>query len=500
MIALPAVIYTVGLFFAFRISLQKYRRQTGPLIERLQNSLYLPILASLAVLFIYKILWSIYTDVNWERLHTVFAFSRNVPIYPALESGPVVLSIYGPVSVFAYLPATFFKVPTAAMWMAESLSMTYFFLPAAVLLLRRASFFRLLIFLIFCYLPFLVVSLRNAAFHVHADAPTLGLAGMACAMICLRQEKTSWKMLFGSSLFAVLAVWSKQTAAPLLVALPLYLGLTDGRKVLVRYLICFLPAALLISVIFLIVFDPQRLFFNLVVIPSRHPFRDGASLKVIGQGVWKLLRDLLLPFVFYLLAARPFLKRIWKSPSCLFILVSLLMAPLALLSNLKVGGSNNTLSFVTYFFTLGVVSFIAENERAEWTRRAVVLTSALFLMIQIPSVYYRIAATPGKINFIEPAYNYIRKYPGEAYFPRLGVLHIMAENKVYHSSIALHDRQWAGFDISPEAFRAYIPKNLRLVAFHNVIGTDMRWLPLEEFSVMHFDEDELPGYRLFKRP
>ena len=501
MIALPIGLYTVALFLFFAEGYRRTKKNSElKFLDRLLIALPFPIVPTLLILFLYKIIWAVYTDVNWERLQTVFALARKVPIYPGPDEGPVVLSIYGPVSVFAYLPATIFKTPIPAMWMAECLTMIYFFLPGSVLLIRGASPFRLLTFLIFCYFPFLVVSLRNAAFHVHADAPTLGLAGMACAVLYLRQDKAGWKMLSLSSLFAVLAVWSKQTAAPLLVALPLYLGFTDGKRVMIRYLLCLLPAALLLSALFIAFFDLQKLFFNLVVIPSRHPFRGGASLGIVAASFFKLVRDLLLPFLFCVLVAGRSLRRARTSPSSLFIWVSLLMAPLAILAHLKVGGSNNTMSYVAYFFMLGVLLFISENEDLEWTRKGVVLTSALFLLIQISSVYYRILTTPGKANFIEPAYQYIKKYPGEVYFPRLGVLHIMAEDQVYHSSVALHDREWAGLPISPGVFKAYIPKDLRLIGFHNVIGTDMRWLPLEEFSVMHFNEEELPGYRLFRRP
>lgn len=485
-------------------------------LERWGIALLPPSFLCLAGLLGHKILTSIFYNLNWIRLQKTFAMAYGYPLYYGPDSGPVLGTMYPPVSVLAYLPAAYFSSPFFAMRASETLNIVTFFLPVLWLHVMgtprqaRALLFPLLAFLSFAFVPFLISSLRSAAFYIHADAPTLGLAATACAVLICARNKGSFSVLFSSAVFAVLAVWSKQVAVPLLLALPLYVFLTCGRKTAVRYLVCLAVSGGIISSVFIGVYGFKELYFQVITIPGSQGLREKEGLPPFIYASYKLLTESSLILLMGSLIIRPLAslrapqERVseWlrNNPWALMLLVSVFMIPTSLLGRAKLGGSSNTLCYTTYFLAAAVTMAFARASTEPAVKKCLLAIVAIFLTIQVPSLYYKFAYPDHKnLNFARTAYEHLKKNPGKTYFPRLTIMHLIAEKKLYHDSMALMDREVAGFRLSKDRLAEYFPAGFKQVAFLKGKEAGMEWLHLPEFSEIT-DDPELPGFFVYRRP
>lgn len=86
------------------------------------------------------------------------------------------------------------------------------------------------------------------------------------------------------------------------------------------------------------------------------------------------------------------------------------------------------------------------------------------------------------------AYNYLKKHPGEAYFPTETLAHLESEGKHYHFEYGVYDRWLAGFPVSQSHFESHIPPHCDLICF----PPDSRTL----VSAKVFIERHLSDYQL----
>lgn len=515
----PSAVFTLALFLAFAASFYSFSRFSSlNKTDRITIALLFPMAVCLAAVFLLKMQWSVYDDDNWERLQAVFALARGFPLYHSPDSGPVLVTIYGPVSMMIYSPSALVSSPMAAMRIAEAITMICFFLPSLILHFftcrntqqaPKTNDYRLFIFFIFSFFPFISKPLRDAAFNVHVDAPTLGLAALACGLLYFYRERQGRMNLVLSAVFAVLAVWSKQTAVPLLIALPLYLMMTESVKAGVRYTLYLLAAGGVISGLFLWVFNPQNLIFNILVIPGHQELRGNvpkaladASVKFFIEGIAVISLALvsLVPFILKRKLSGP-LAWIRSWPGTLFVLVALFMAPLCILGKAKLGGSTNTFSYTYYFILLAGTLGLLEQAGNKIIRFLLNILGIVFICIYIPWSYKYILIEPKQQNAAETAYEYMKKHPGQIYFPRLGVLEIMANHKIYHASVALKDRRWAEMPLSQAHFDAYVPPDMKGVAFQEYKDIHMKTLGpyLSGGALQEGRDPELPGFLVYKK-
>ena len=232
---------------------------------------------------------------NWTRLEKTFLMASGLPIYYGKDSGPALNAMYGPVSAAAYLPAALTSSPEAAVMAASVLAACFFFLPAFFLLFARdpgKNPYPTLLFAGFGIHALMMYSLKDAAFHAHADAPALGLSAVAAAFLYFRKGDDTLSLVL-SAMAAVLAVWAKIVALPALVALPLYVLAAEGRRSFFRYLFFIAAASACVSLIFFAVFGFENLRFNLIEIPGRHPLKDGGYVPALAGFLNKLGREYL---------------------------------------------------------------------------------------------------------------------------------------------------------------------------------------------------------------
>jgi hypothetical protein len=491
-----------------------YKRTTGAPSPVRWMAAMLPMAILIAGgLMLKQMLQAPFWDHNAARLARVFAWRMGYSLYPSPLDGPLLTPMYGPVSAFVYLPATLARTPTSAVFMAALLTMLCYFGPVAWWVYRETPQRpegRILAagsLLAFFFITYESVPLHYSAFRVHADASALGLSALACAVLSRRKEKPVVSYV-AASLCAVLAFWAKQTTAPLLLALPLYIGFCDGRRAMTQFTLFVAGLMLTLSAIFLVSFNAQNVIFNLFVLPAHQQWSAAAGealvlahVRLLEESLWPASLLFVGAFLTFSKAGKSWKDQPWVLPT----LVGLLMMSTSLLNRVKIGGDVNALSPTLYFISVAAVLALAKAAEipaanpplAPWL--IVSLMGALILMQTPPLLYYRFASTLRNLpnNPQETSYAYAKRHPGEAYFPWNPLSSLLAEGKAYHFEYGLLDRQLAGWPITPAHFRAYIPEHLAIVAVHksNEFGQGLASAYLPDYS-RPMQMDELPDWNV----
>lgn len=503
-----------------------------------------------------------------NRLAVSFALSHGYRYINGFESGPVLTWMYGPMAAIAYLPTTIINSPMLAITFGTLLCTCFFFLPILIFSLDINTNFKeinlkklapsLFIFLISFFLVFSIyeTNLAGSAFGIHADAPSLGLAGAACAALYFRNSpKTRTVPFLISAILAILSIWTKQNLYALPIALLTYVFLAEGRKAFQQYLLCFILSGAVISLIFILVFDGKYLYFTMFEWPKSWPWKGtdhtipGLYGGLTDPGRIRLLTDALFEVVKY---AIPFLGIIFThtfyqikhtrysgvrdffkyNSWSILVVVSAFMFPVSILSRVKLGGGTNSFSVTLYFLLCAVTAILASfysstvNSKPLFLRfkpiSLITLSIILLLTLRVFKYNYSPARIPDLLshytnNPVEQAYIYSREHPGNIYFPDIPLISIMLEEKVYHSSLGLMDRTFyesvfydssanlidrnlvEKYKVTSRHFQEYIPSNFQFIAFSEEDSkNDMFLSYLPAFS-REIQLNELPGWKIFKR-
>ncbi len=466
-----------------------------------------------------------YSNWNSPRLAPAFALGHGFAMYYGPDNGPVLGNIYGPGLALAYLPTVILPLPSLALKGGLLLTSAYYFLP--VILLHLKTEMKGLPGLVlagtgtiwFMFMTGSSPPLSYVAFAIHADAPAISLCGLACFFLYGRTGKHSVRTFIPAALCSVLAVWTKQTMVPILLALPLYLWLGEGRRVGLAYLRCLTLCAVLISAVFLGWLGVEPVLFNMFVIPGHHPwcqFIENGPLKwlhvfpvpprmqVLLDAFAQLLIFCQVPlgtvsayFVYkrYFSAAKLVELRAWfaTQPWILLALTGLCMAPTSILGRVKIGGDINSFSFSSYFIFLAASLILVQVANRIFALEFqgsvgnIRRLSGGILLVFTFSIY---SATSWEIrrdthrgsDSADQAFDFIKTHPGECYFPWDPLVHLMAEGRLYHFCYGVFDRELAGYPLSREHILQGLPPQLKVVVFG--VGTDrhyaLKYLP--EFS------------------
>lgn len=468
---------------------------------------------------------------NAIRLAWTFSITHGYQFYYPPDSGPVLSLLAGPLQTIVYLPATLFNSPNAALIFGSSISVSFYFFPILWLLIGKnlsnsqKLLFALYAFACFCLATFTSDTLFYVAFSIYADAPALGFGALSCAILYHRKHKDSNLSFMLASLFSVFAVWTKQTLAPILFALPTYILLSDGYRYFRRYLLYLFVSCFVVSILFLLIFNAKNLLFNMVVVPSHTPwvFSTNRILALIISASYLINESLLflLILIFYFLyqlfsSDAPFKLRAWLNSNhwAMLAIVSLFMVPSSIFGRVRVGGDSNTLSPTVYFLAAAAACVLAEfisdfkyfDIRIQRSMKLILVLITIIILFPSGNMFRKFWCVNEELDNIpdncqEVAYIYAKRHPGEAYFPNNPLASLLANGKLYHHAYGVYDRDIAGFMLSVEHFRAHIPPHIRLVAFpkYPTMQSDnyiMRYLP--EFS-KQVTLDKLPGFKVFVR-
>lgn len=441
-------------------------------------------------------------DISWNgiRFARAYALARGLDLYSPPDSGVISGLIYGPVGYFLFAPAALWTSPLPALATACLMSALATLGPAALVLSGRgnSSGAKPWVLPVFTVLVvhFYAASATIGVWTIHTDAAALGLMCMTLYWTLRHPlEKTfSWN-LAAAAICAALAVWAKQTAAPILVVPAAYLFLAGCRRGAWRLLGLTGVAAALMGILFGVWYGFSDLRLTIFEIPSGHPRFAGAPLLE-----WRLITEFMeiLFLLGVVLAASAALEKspaqaeltnLGERPSLLsrcrrlvpagrawmlFCGMGLALLPMAFLGRMKVSGSSNNFGAPDYFVALGIaLLFLRLAGRVEFRqgpgRRALQASLLLLLAILGARSMASFIVTSDALAArwpppIQAAYEHALAHPGTTYFPWYPLANLMADGSYNHTAWGVLEREWAGFPVSEAHLRAELPENLERIA------------------------------------
>ena len=443
---------------------------------------------------------------NDARLAPSAALLRGLPLYLAPGEPGVVWSwLYGPIAPLVYLPAAAAGTPARAV--ATALVATAALVLGSMRLLlarstrvRGAAFEAAFATLVLGTL--VDPALRGAAFWVHVDAPAVALAALATAALARPVTSGSPESAAsvasadpsGSSgspdptsaaraiaigaVASALAVATKQVLVPLPLALGAWLVWTRGRADATRFAVIAAATGIAVAALSVAVFGARALWFNLVTIPSAHPWQWGggaaALLRATGESALRVVPLLAILALASRAEARSgdgdrcfgcLVDR--ASPRGALVVVGLAMAAAGALTRVKVGAAENAHAFGVLFLSVAAAGAVVEATGRGTRAAAIGLGAALALGLAVTLPVLR--GVPGLVRALpdNPETTGValaRSARGTVYFPFHPLVTLHAEERATHVSYGLYDRALAGHALGDEALRAHTAPRLERVA------------------------------------
>ena len=456
-------------------------------------------------------------NLDWAgaRLAPLVSLRFGYHLYYGAGDGPVLNTIYAPLSYLIYAPICLANDPMVGIVAASLIGVLCFFGPVLLLFGARRDAWSAAAGIVFALLAYLLPSLRMSLEGTSHDCPALGLGLAACVALYL-DPACRRRTLIVSALCAVLAVWTKQVMAPLLLSLPLWTGLMHGWRRGAAHAAWIVAVAVPVSAILALAIGPREMFFNILTLPSRHPWNGDFPGQVAVA--FYFYRECFVLGIFLIVMAG--LKqgetaascglRDWlhRNPWSLFALVAVLNVPTALLGRIKVGGSVNNFSLTTYFLLVAAVTLVRDRAATPGgigtlARRLLTASALGLVLLTVPQQAYFFRDYAGlQETREEQIVRYLRQHPGEAYFPWNPLPHLLTEGRLYHFAYGLFDRDLGGFRVTPEHLMRFVPADCRYVCFpggrrqHRPPACLESWL--REFP-RRVDIPELPGFECYER-
>ena len=330
-----------------------------------------------------------------------------------------------------------------------------------------------------------------------------------------------------------MAIWSELAAGPLIVALPVWVLATRGLREMLRYTTWLLVSLAFSTLIVRELFGIGSITFNLVELPSRHPwsfpgpqFVDG--LLLMSTEFLSSVIAIAATIVVAVVASRIFTtghltdppssaaglrRQLVENPWLQFVLVAIASAPVCFLKRAEVGGYLNDYSPILYFLAMGLVDLLlqwhATNRSRGLESLNAILTTCLLLLVvspmtisednfQVLGVIHRASKNPQEV-----AFRYSRRHPGTAYFPWNPLSSLLGERKLYHFEYGLVERDLSGYPVSGPQLRRNLPDRLRYLCFpphyaglSEHFEKTRKYLP--EFT-QRVEIGELPGWTCYER-
>ena len=483
----------------------------------------LPTLGLLAVLLLVEpVLVSTANAWNDIRLTPAAALVQGYGIYYLPGEGPMLGHIYGPVAPLVYLPALLWSTPSAAIRAGTLLTLCWLTLPVFMMIRdlrgRRAVLAGGCLVLFVLLLHARVV--RMVAFGIHSDTPAVALAAIACWCLIKQERRTQTIWLAASALAAVLSAGSKQVAFPVLLALPTYVWLADGRGAAFRYgrlIVGFGVAALAVVAVTI---DVPAMLYQALVIPSEHDWRYGNASVVFVHTIRDLVPRVL-PFATVVAGYGLYrLGRVgwsdlnrWahENPWLVPVFVGVFCIPTSMLGRMKQGGSMNSLIYTVYFLLVGALLALLHAGNLKTAshgvtaRRAmtvfVIATLGVTTVLTVPQLR-RLPETVQDLphDVVSAAFRFVKEHPGEVYLPYHPLVTLMAEDQAYHLLLETQSRQYfeylvggsdlAASEADDRSFFAFIPPHMKYVLYRTDGGT-----PLTSMRRPYQFQDHLWRYR-----
>lgn len=426
-------------------------------------------------------------DWNACRVAPSVALAYGYTLYYGPDEGPILNTLYAPVTAVAFLPAALGKDPTTAILIAGTINVAFMALPLFLLLWKArapdeagpvAAALRLSAFIFALGCVYQFVGTEYAINSIHADSPAMGLMLSACTVLILAPGTPGNGRLFAAAGLAALACYTKQIEVFALPGLFFYLGLAFSWRVAFIFTAFVIAWAAVLAGVFAVAFDFKQMLFNIVELPKLHPWK-GPRVPILFKSLLKLTTGA----GFMLLLVLPFLVNFaagWKTQSLraalaanrwvLLLLVSVTMLPGSLMGEVKVGGMENSLHSAFYLMAGGALALSRWACGVRGTEQRVAVAAcfalaALLLGLRLPAIAQLAGVGRTYDNPQQAAFEFAKKHPGEALFPWNTLSTLLADGKLYHFEYGLYDRVLAGYRPTDEHFRQHLPANLKYLIF-----------------------------------
>jgi hypothetical protein len=502
------------------------QRELEPIDRAIATAM--PVMAALLMIeIVLNILTEPFFGMNDVRLTRTLALFNGIKLYPgANATGPIIGTLHTPVSHILFWPAIFAATPASAICIASAIAFVLVLGPLLWLHWPRTrthprnvlfSFYALITCGCILFRDDTSGGMRASVFHVHTDAAAICFAAMAGAVICLAKFKPGWGHLLLSSAFAVLSLGSKQTMAPALLALCIFLLMADGLRTALRYAICLLGSGLVLCAALACWFRPaQDVLFNIVTLASHRPYKNPlitafrelfSDATMQGLTVVFCLLFFVLYWYFYERNPGNGWRRLFSVERwIIFPLIGVFLVPVCVKAQLTVGADLNHIGMACFFLTLGTTLGLSRFMKDETSvaRAAVAkLLAAVLILVSLPGVIGTVFDSAFKNARKQPdvtvTYEYAMKHPGRAYFPRNPLAEFYAQHRFYHYDGALIDRELAGHEIGQAQLVSGIPSDAALIAIEKDQHISKALLDYMA-GWPQINDPELPGWIVYQRP
>ena len=455
---------------------------------------------------------------NATRITFAVALLRGIQPYPSLDEGALLPCIYPPLGMFTHIPAALFADVQSIMVAGGLLSMCYAFAPVGFVLFTQVREFSGTLIawaglLAFAFYSQWSRALYYSLYEIHVDAPALGAAATACALVTRQLKRGNPSMLW-PALFLAMAVSTKQTTFPLVLALPIYLWLAHGRWSAVRLFTTTLLWGLAFFVVLGAICGFRNMFVTAMWAPAQHPVQwDLWNLTLlVDEYIVPGLVPLLLAVISTPVWSRMRGRFSMHGPAPIFVFAGLALLPTAISGRIKVGGDVNNNSFVLYF--LGIGGAIGLATLASWLITTVNRRRAGLALVgsAIAACLIVLGAQAARDNAlgleyalqkiqrspVVDAYQIALSRPGEVYFPWYPFPVLLAEGRLYHHEFAVYELEMVGVRFSQERYLKNMPAKLKEVWLRNDEKFDFVRVP--GFSNPGMNGDRADGWEIeFKR-
>jgi len=456
---------------------------------------------------------------NEIRLSRSLALFRGFHIYRGEhELGPIIGTLHPPISHFLFLLVVAIHDPTTSIVAGSLLAVTVVFSALGFALVRNAppvSGRWAITSASFLFCGFLIIQSEgtyNAAFSIHTDAAALAFATVACAFASGRNRMTT-ASLWMSAAACALAVASKQTIAPVVLAISLYIAITESGKRFAQFLLASAVTGCSLLAFLLSILPARAFLFNTLMLAAHRPLKP--DYRQILAEAYRMGRLEALPALFPVLflaiwswmrvrpvrEVRPFFA---ANPWIVFLMASAVIIPVSMKAIVTVGADVNHLGFILYF--LFVAAALAIQQYSTDANRVARMSSRIFLTTGIlvsvaPGMIFTVPASLRnlKANASQSAYTYSLRHPGVAYFPYNPMTSLLMAGKLYDLDFALYDREIAGYPLTPQQLQSGLPHSLLLVALPP--GQEIQSNALQRLfaDFVRISDPELPEWNIYRR-
>ncbi len=444
---------------------------------------------------------------NDARLARSVALWYGYGLYPGRDSDvPIIGTMHGPVPHLLYSCLAFLKNPTWLLVAGCTLSCLLYFGAVLWLHIRDGASVAGAYGFFACTALLLASSgARAAGLTIHVDALAMCFAVLAAGML-VRDGVLGTRAITASAVLAMLSVASKQTMAPVAIALPCFVLMAHGKRAFARYVAVEVAASAAIFAALLGLFRPPRaLLFNTFTLAIRQPEMGSIGARMM-QGLFDVRSELAAaaaPLVLLIavcaLTPGTIREKISKHRWLVFLWMAIFQLPIELRAWSTFGGEVNHLSVVTLFVVLATTLGLVGLWKPDTTGLVARALLVGMLLAHIP-LAFGIGRNLRRVgtNATQVAFNYERRHPGRAYFPFNPLAVLLADGRLTHFDHALFNREVAGFPTSPGQFAAGFPSGCALIAYPP--GQQPRAAPIRALIEQQpiVDEPGLNGWNVYR--